>query len=164
MKLLTQETLTRDEFVLLRDAPLYVVLAISGSGGSRLDSLFERAAGAKAILNGKNNDHPLVRAIAVPSEIDAAMSVVDARVRDARGALAPPSTLQQLAVDAVRQAVSVLNRQGGELDMFGYREFIRSVAKRVAEAAREHDILGLGGQLVSDGEREVITAIEKELT
>jgi hypothetical protein len=33
----------------------------------------------------------------------------------------------------------------------------------VAEAAREHDILGIGGQLVSDGEREVLMAIEKEL-
>jgi hypothetical protein len=163
MKLLTPETLTRDQFVLLRDAPLFVVVAISGSGGSRLDSLFERAAGAKAILNGKNNDHPLIRAMSVPAEVDLAMAVVDGAVRDTRGVLVPPATLRQLAEDSVRQAVSVLRLQGGDLDMFAYREFIRSVAKRVAEAAREHDILGIGGQLVSDGEREVLMAIEKEL-
>lgn len=163
MKLLTPETLTRDQFVLLRDAPHFVVVAISGSGGSRLDSLFERAAGAKAILNGRNNDHPLIRAISVPAEVDVAMSVVDSAVREARGALAPPATLRQLAVDCLRQAVSVLRLQGSDLDMFAYREFIRSVAKRVAEAAREQDILGIGGQFVSDGEREVLVSIEKEL-
>jgi len=37
------------------------------------------------------------------------------------------------------------------------------VARRVAEAAREGDILGLGGQRVSDAERAAIRAIAEAL-
>jgi hypothetical protein len=37
------------------------------------------------------------------------------------------------------------------------------VARKVAEAAREGDILGIGGRLVSDAERQAIDAIEQAL-
>jgi hypothetical protein len=38
------------------------------------------------------------------------------------------------------------------------------VARAVAEAAREGDFIGLGGQRVSDDERAVITAISQALS
>jgi len=57
----------------------------------------------------------------------------------------------------------VLRVHGGELDRHAYREFVLGVARKVAEAAREGDILGLGGRLVSDAERQAIDAIEQAL-
>jgi hypothetical protein len=38
-----------------------------------------------------------------------------------------------------------------------------TVARSVAEAAREGDFLGLGGQLVSDAERTVIAEVSRAL-
>lgn len=158
MVLLSPESLTNEQFALLRDTPHWVVLAISASGGTRLDALLERAAGGRAIANGINNDHPLLRAIAMPAAMDAAMAVVEAG-----GSAASPTALAQFAADGVRKAVSVLRRSGGDLDLYAYREFLRGVMRQVAEAARENDVLGLGGQLVSDAERSVVQAIETEL-
>lgn len=163
MMFVSREMLTENQWATLRDAPQFVILAVAASGGSRLDLLLERTAGARAVANGKNHDHPLMRAIAAPDEIDAAMATVKVRTLDARGSLRSPAELQQLAADAVRQAAAVLRATGGELDLYAYRQFIMEVAKWVAEAAREDDFLGLGGQRVSDAERAVITAVTQAL-
>jgi hypothetical protein len=163
MLLVSREMLTDNQWVALRDAPQFVILAVAASGGSRLDLLLERTAGARAVANGKNHDHPLIRAIAVPDEIDAAMAAVKGRTVDARGALRPPAELLQLAADAVRQAAAALRSTGGELDLYAYRQFTLDVARAVAEAAREDDFLGLGGHRVSDAERAVITAVTQAL-
>ena len=54
------------------------------------------------------------------------MAAVKGRTGDARGSLRPPAELLELAVDAVRQATAVLRDTGGELDLYAYRQFIRT--------------------------------------
>ncbi len=164
MKLLSREMLTNEQWAVLRDAPQLVIQAISASGGSPLDSLLERKAGAKAVEDGRNNDHPLIRALALPGEIDAAVSNVAARVRSADTAVDGPEALVQRATAAVAQAAEVLRGVGGELDRYAYREFILGVAREVAEAAREGDFIGLGGHRVSDAERAVIASLSQALS
>lgn len=161
MVLVSREMLTDNQWVALRDAPQFVILAVAASGGSRFDLLLERTAGARAVANGKNHDHPLMHAIAVSDEIDVAMAAVKGRTVDARGSLRAPAELLQLAADAVRQAAAALRTTGGELDLYAYRQFTMDVARAVAEAAREDDFLGLGGYLVSDAERTVIAAVSQ---
>jgi hypothetical protein len=41
-----------------------------------------------------------------------------------------------------------------------YGEFIRALAMRVARAAREGDIMGVGGELVSANERRFIERLD----
>ena len=164
MKLLSREMLTNEQWAVLRDAPQLVIQAISASGGSPLDSLLERKAGAKAVEDGRNNDHPLIRALALPGEIDVAVSNVAARVRSADTAVDGPEALVQRATAAVAQAAEVLRGVGGELDRYAYREFILGVAREVAEAARERDFIGLGGHRVSDAERAVIASLSQALS
>ena len=164
MKLLSRELLTDEQWAVLRDAPQLVIRAISASGGSPLDSLFERKAGTRAIEDGRNNDHPLIRALALPGEIDAAVSNVAARVRTGDTAVDGPEALVQRATAAVAQAAEVLRGVGGELDLYAYREFILGVAREVAEAAREGDFIGLGGHRVSDAERAVIASLSQALS
>jgi len=164
MKLLSRELLTDEQWAVLRDAPQLVIRAISASGGSPLDSLFERKAGTRAIEDGRNNDHPLIRALALPGEIDAAVSNVAARVRTGDTAVDGPEALVQRATAAVAQAAEVLRSVGGELDRYAYREFILGAAREVAEAAREGDFIGLGGHRVSDAERAVIASLSQALS
>jgi len=163
MKLLTRESLTADQWAVLRDTPYFVVLAVSAAGGTRLDGLLERAAGAKAIANGINNDHPLIRLIASESEMEKEIADLYARFAGPTGPRFSPAEIRDLAVKSARQAFEVLNSKGGELDAYAYRTFVAGVARAVAEAAREGDVMGIGGRLVSDAERDVIQAVTNAL-
>jgi hypothetical protein len=42
-----------------------------------------------------------------------------------------------------------------------YGEFVLSLAMRVARAAREGDIMGIGGELVSEKERKFIERLDQ---
>jgi hypothetical protein len=161
LQLIDPASLTLEQFALIRNAPHLVARAVSASGGSQVDTLLERSAAKKAIANGRNNDHPLVRAIAEPEALTAAAAAVQTTM-DSRGSAISFPRLAQLAVDGVREAVTVLRACGGELDLYAYQEFVLDIARDVARAAREHDLLGIGGELVSDPERALLAALEAE--
>lgn len=163
MNLLSRGSLSPEQWAALRNLPHLVAIAVSASSGSPLDLLFEHAAGRAAIANGINNDHPLVRAIAGRGEIDAAKVAVRAIVTEPQGMHRAPEELLQLATKAARHAAHLLRELGSELDRYAYREFVIGVARKVAEAAREGDFMGLGGQLVSDAERAAISAVAEAL-
>jgi len=164
MKLLTPESLTADQWAVLRDMPYFVALAVSAACGSRLDALLERAAGAKAIANGINNDHPLIRKIALASEMEKEIVELYARFAGPTGPKYSPVEIKDLAVNSARKAFEILSSSGNELDAYAYRTFVAGVGRAVAEAAREGDVIGIGGRLVSDPEREVIDAVAAALT
>lgn len=161
MNFLTRERLTVEEWSVLRAVPQFVLLAVSASGGSRLDAVLERSAGNRAIEDGCNNDHPLIRQIAEPTEIEAAAEAVEASAYDEGGTLRDPDQLLALARSNARAAADVVRRTGGELDLYAYREFVIGIARTVAEAAREGDFIGLGGHRVSDAERSVIATLSQ---
>jgi F420-0:gamma-glutamyl ligase len=164
LNLLTRESLTDEEWAILRDTPYLVATAISHAEGSRVDALLERAAGAKAIANGINNDHPLIRAIAAKEEMDLVVDAMYARFAAAGGRLnRTPTEMKQLAVQAAGEAHAILAEKGNDLDFYAYRTFLAGVSRAVAEAAREGDVLGIGGTLVSDAERAVIDAVDQAL-
>lgn len=162
MNLLTRASLSPEQWTTLRNLPHLVAIAVSASSGSPIDLLFELPAGRAAIADGINNDHPLMQAIAGRGEIEAAAVAVRALVTDPYRAR-PPEELLPLAIEAARHAADVLRLQGNELDLYAYRRFVLGVARRVAEAAREGDFLGLGGHLVSDAERAAIGAVAEAL-
>ena len=164
MQLLGRDELTDKQWSVLCAAPQLVLLAVSASGGSRLDAVLERSAGVRAIENGRNNDHPLIRAIAAPEAVKAAQDSVASTAYGEAGALRDAKDLLALATSSVQAAAGVLRQSGDELDLYAYREFVVGIARAVAEAAREGDFIGIGGRLVSDGERAVIAAVVQALT
>ena len=163
MNLLTRASLPPEQWAALRNLPHLVAIAVSASAGSPIDLLFEHAAGRAAIANGINNEHPLVREIANRREIEAAAVAVKRIVVEPKGMHRPPEELLPIATEAARRVADLLRTHGSELDRYAYREYVLGVARRVAEAAREGDILGLGGQRVSDAERAAIRAIAEAL-
>jgi hypothetical protein len=68
--------------------------------------------------------------------------------------------LQEKAIDSMKSAVNVLRAEGGPEDILQYSDFVRSLAMRVARAAKEGDVLGVGGELVSQGERRFLERLE----
>ena len=76
------------------------------------------------------------------------------------GAMADTNDLN---LTSVRRAVELLRAKGGMHDIAAYRDFVLKVVHGVSSAAREGDVLGIGGEVVGDAERAVIQAIEGAL-
>jgi hypothetical protein len=158
--MLTREKLNDAEWAVIRDTPHLVIIGISSTGGSPMDELLEHTAGMKSIVDGMNSTHPLIREIAVGVNIMQAQKSAQSWYRSLDQASRTPAALQEKAIDSMKGAVDVLRAKGGPEDLLQYSDFVRSLAMRVARAAKEGDVLGVGGELVSAGERKFLERLE----
>ena len=158
--MLSRADLSDEEYFILRDAPHFVAIAVSSAAGSLVDEVRERAAANRVIAEGSGSGHPLVREIAGTDDVKdaerAVRAAIFARDPEHRGA----SDKETLAIESVRRAVELLRNKGGLHDLAAYRDFVLEVMDGVSSAAREGDVLGIGGAEVGDAERAVIRAIE----
>jgi len=154
--MLTRDSLTAAEWRDVRDTPHHVIVAVSVSGGSPFDEMLERKAGLQAVVDAMHSTHPLVRDIAVSSNIMKAQTDVRewyyTLPEDRRTAV----TLRAKALESMGRALDAISAHGAPEDRLHYVEFIVALATRVARAAREGDLLGVGGELVSQDERDFI--------
>jgi len=159
--MLTRDKLSAVQWRAVRDTPHHVVVAVSASGGSPFDEMLERSAGLQGIVDAMHSTHPLVREIAVSTHIMQAQTEVRSWYYTLQEESRTPVTLQQKAIESMQHALDAIGTHGGPEDLLHYAEFVLSTANRVARAAREGDLLGLGGELVSRGEREFIASLEQ---
>lgn len=73
-----------------------------------------------------------------------------------------PEELKQHNLDNIRQGVALLQQKASEQEVEEYKQFIRGLAEKVAEARKE-GFMGLSGERVSDAERSAIAEIETAL-
>jgi hypothetical protein len=158
--MLTREKLNDADWSVIRDTPHLVIVGISSTGGSAMDEMLEHSAGMKSIVDGMNSTHPLVREIAVGLNIMQAQKSVQSWYHSLADVDRKPASLQEKALDSMKKAVGVLRAHGGPDDLLQYSDFVRSLAMRVARAAKEGDVLGVGGELVSTHEREFLERLE----
>jgi hypothetical protein len=151
--MLTRDKLTVVQWQAVRNTPHHIVIAVSAVGGSVLDEMLERNAGLQGIVDGMHSTHPLVRDIANSVHIMEAQDDVRAWFYKLAETQRTPATLQDKAVESLQQALDALSTLGGVDDLLHYGEFVMATASRVARAAREGDLFGIGGELVSRGER-----------
>jgi len=158
--MLTREKLNDADWTVVRDTPHLVIIGISSTGGSPMDELLEHTAGMKSIVDAMNSTHPLIREIAVGVNIMQAQKSIQSWYRSLAEVDRKSVSLQEKAIDSMKKAVDVLRTQGGPEDLLQYSDFVRSLAMRVARAAKEGDVLGVGGELVSVGERRFLERLE----
>jgi hypothetical protein len=159
--MLTRDKLNATQWRAVRDTPHHVVIAVSTSGGSPFDEMLERSAGLQGIVDAMHSSHPLVREIAGSTHIMQAQTEIRSWYYTLQDEHRTPVTLQQKAIESMHQALDAIEAHGGPEDLLHYAEFVLSTANRVARAAREGDLFGLGGELVSRGEREFIENLER---
>ena len=158
--MLTREKLGNEAWKAIRNTPHLVMLAVSGTGGSALDSMLERHAGLKGIVEGMHSTHPLLRQIAEAPQILEAQESVRSWIYTLPDAERTPARIQQGALESMGEALNTLAARGKAEDVSLYREFVLSLAMRVAQAAREGDILGIDGVRVSAGESGFIEKLK----
>jgi hypothetical protein len=70
--------------------------------------------------------------------------------------------LRERCLATVREAVATVRAKAPE-EVERYRAFVRDVAARAAEAAKEGGFLGVGGERVSEAERRALADIDAAL-
>jgi hypothetical protein len=158
--MLTRDKLTVVQWSAVRNTPHHVVVAVSATGGSPFDEMLERSAGLQAIVDAMHSTHPLVREIADSVHIMRAQDEIRSWYYTLEEIHRTPTNLQEKALESMRHALDALDAHGSPDDLLHYAEFVLSTANRVAGAAREGDLFGVGGELISGGERGFIERIE----
>jgi len=159
--MLTRDKLTIVQWQAVRNTPHHVIIAVSASGGSAFDEMLERAAGLQGIVDVGNSTHPLLSEIAGSAHIMHAQDDVRRWFYTLDEDHRTPDNLQEKALETARHALEALGTHGSADDLMHYGEFVLSLANRVARAAREGDLMGIGGQLVSEKERKFIDRLDQ---
>lgn len=158
--MLTREQLAPHEWHVVRDAPHLVMMAVSAAGGSPLDRMIERRAGMRAIVEAADRTHPLVRALAEAPQILEAQEGIQQWFHGLADGERTPQGLQERALQAVSHALDAIAEHGKGEDLMLYTDFLLAIARRVARAAREGDVLGIGGKRVSAAEAQFLRKLE----
>ena len=158
--MLTRDKLTAVQWQAVRNTPHHVIIAVSAAGGSAFDEMLERAAGLKGIVDASHSSHPLVSEIGGSTHIMQAQDDVRKWYYTLDEGHRTPDRLQEKALETAKHALEALGTHGSAEDLMHYGEFVLSLATRVARAAREGDIMGIGGELVSEKERRFIERLD----
>ena len=143
-----------DEWARLMRAPLLVGLAISLSDpGGPIELLKESNAAAQTVLEAaRDGGHgQLVREVAadVTDQLKHRKSPLAGFDRQGAGAV-------DAVLDELRGVNALLVSRASQEDTVAFREWLRLAAQRAATAAKEGGFLGLGGELVSDREQDML--------
>ena len=79
-----------------------------------------------------------------------------------RFSVEPLCDVSQRSVEALREASSILDSKAPQ-DSAAFKQWLRMISGRVADAASEGGVLGFGGQSVSDAEKATLSEIAKAL-
>jgi hypothetical protein len=160
-------------WVKIRRLPYLVAMGMEGAAKSGwAGSAQERHAMAESLVKGVQQypDNPLIRAI-VPGtsqageellleatrrhdEILDCLQYQDIQDRDA---------LEKHILNVLTIIVGTLERRESGETAGQYKKWLLQIAKDVAEAGKEGDVLGIGGTQFSEKEREFYSALEKIL-
>lgn len=167
-----KDSFTEDEWFLLSSMPGMIGAAMSNAAPSGIiGTVKEMSAAMRAAVQGKT-DHPdsqLITALMTKAEnwdeakekIASYRERTQERVKSAN--VQSREGLQQLALDDCRAAAALVDEKCSEEEARIYKQWTISVARSVAEAAKEGSILGFGGERVSEAERELLGLIESTL-
>ena len=160
----TKADYTPEEWQLLLDVPPLVGTAVMVAGKSGLGSMKEAFALASGVLGAKDGYEGN----------DLITSLIEARMKEGdrseveqfatnpyRGK--PPEEIADAAVEKCGQAVALLNEKSTPEEASGFKTWSIAVGEKVANAAKEGGFLGIGGERVSEAEKEVLAAVSQAL-
>jgi len=131
----------------------------SGLWGTLKEAFASRSAMAASKLGTRPNE--LVKAAITDFETREVRSVVeDALHKCIAGA--KPAEIVQRALDNLRMVSTILDAKAPG-DAAAFKDFLRGISQKVAEASLEGGFLGLGGVRVSDAEKATLGDISKAL-
>ena len=155
---------TADQWQALRNAPQLIAIATAAAGSSGLvGSVSEGMATASAIAEALRGDHPLLREIFAMDDVKAAQADIRAAIGDVTSQAALNEHLQGATTRTVTTALAALAAKGATGEAVAYATLLKGIAEKVANASKEGDFLGFGGERVSEPERAFLASLDELL-
>ena len=150
---------------LLTETPFAVGMAVMAAGRSGLGTVKEAAAVTTSVLAGRQT-------YANDALIQTLISSLEAQVKEDRAAAqrlinpfedTAPDQFLPATLDRCRQVAALLAAQASPDEAANYKQWLLSIADKVAGAAKEGDFLGIGGVRVSEPEADANRQIGEAL-
>jgi hypothetical protein len=154
----TKADFTDEEWTRLERAPLVAGMAISiADPGGPIEGLKETMAAVKTVVEtSRSPGHTeLVEDVAKSVEEKARQRQNPLAGFKPKGALAGAEILEEL-----RTVNSILTARATPEEADEYREWLRTAAKRAAEAAKEGGFMGFHAERVSEGEQRMLEELD----
>lgn len=161
-----------DEWFLLSMMPGMIGAAMSNAAPSGIiGTVKEMSAAMRASVQGKQEfpDSELIVSLMNKAENwdEAKEKITDYRARTQEriksANVSSREELQALALEDCKAASQLVDERCSEADAKAYKQWTVSIARSVAEAAKEGSVLGFGGERVSEAERALLSQIEATL-
>jgi hypothetical protein len=160
--MLTKNDFSATDWGTLRDTPHLVGFATLMAGSSGLGTIKESIALAQSVLENQTSAFAFIRDLSSRAEIEAAQGSLRTMFGGAQGK-PNKETLQRLALEQVRNSLSLLTGKAGKEETDAWRKMLYGTAEKVAGAAREGGFLGFGGSLISEGEQSFLNQLRDTL-
>jgi len=157
-----KDAFTAEEWARVVAAPMLAGIAVTAAEpGGLWGAVKESVAVAGAVRAGKADADPLVAAVAGAYETPEGRDMARAALK-AQAAGRKPAEVVEAAV-AELGAVAALVAAKAPAAAPGFRDWLKAVAARVAEAGAEGGFLGFGGEKVTAAETATIEKIAAAL-
>ncbi len=161
--MVNKQNFTSEEWAKVLESMMLVGMAVSAAEPSGLwGTLKEAFASRSAITASKQSaSNELVKAAIAELETQEGRSTVQAALRKLVVDAEPPEIVKR-ALDHLREVSALLDAKAPG-DAAAFRDVLRCISQKVAEASMEGGLLGLGGARISDAEKATLADIEKAL-
>jgi hypothetical protein len=145
-------------------APMLASMAITAGEPSGLIGTIRESFAAAAAMQkarGAEGGNALVEAVAEAYETAegraSARAILQDGIKDR-----PRAEVAHVAVAALAEVAGIVDASAPEAAA-GFKDWLRAVARSVAEAASEGAVLGIGGERVTEDERATLAEIDRAL-
>lgn len=168
-----KDNYSEEEWFVIASAPSMIGSAVVTAGRSgAMGTMREILASARATAEvaKASADNELIQSILPSPEMARDEAKAEAqKMRDSAmekvkaGNVESPDELADFALNTLRDALSLLGGVASEKDINEYKDWVRTVAKDVAEASKEGGFLGIGGERISEREAAFLARLEEIL-
>lgn len=153
-----------EEWTKLMESVALSGMAVTAADPSGLIGLVQESfASAGALVKAKSDpaSNELIKAVVAEFETSEGRSKIRDAVK-ARFAGATPAEVTQRSLAALRDVSQLLDSKAPQ-DAAAFKQWLRTISSKVADAASEGSVLGFGGQKVSDAEKATLADIASAL-
>lgn len=166
------ENYTEEEWEIVSSTPQLVGVAMAGAGSSGLvGSTKEMFASARGMMSArKDYEGNRVLQSILPDTTSPSKAMDDAKAqrtivmeRLKENGVKSAEDLQNLILKDCEKAVEILEKNESPDVVAGYKKMVLELAEKVANAAKEGDFLGFGGERFSEKEQKLFDRLKSRL-
>jgi len=154
-----------EEWTKILESTMLAGMAVSAAEPSGLlGALKEAVASGSTLAKAKSDPgaNELVKAVVSDFETKEGRAAVQEALRQQLAGAKKPGDVVQSSLANLKEVSAILNAKAPQ-DAAGFKAWLQTISKNVAEASSEGGFLGIGGVQVSDAEKATLADISKAL-